>query len=77
VPLVPPRRDRNGVAAMKYLIRWACHFLRAQGKTPSVKSVQAFIKKNTGSEVLPAVVLYYLNEFQREVEDDKDAEILL
>jgi len=75
--LVPPRRDRNGVAAMKYLIRWACHFLRAQGKTPSVKSVQAFIKKNTGSEVLPAVVLYYLNEFQREVEDDKDAEILL
>jgi len=56
---------------MKYLIRWACYFLRAQGKAPSAKSVQAFIKKNTGSEVLPEVALYYLNEFQRELEDEK------
>ena len=79
MPLVSHCRDRNGVATMnaQYVIKSACHFLLAQGKIPSARSVQAFLKTNIGSGVRHSVVLYYLDEFQREVEDDKDAEILL
>ena len=79
MPLVPPRRDRNGVAAMneQYLIKSACHFLFAEGKSPSASSVQAFLEKNMVLGISYHVVVYYLDEFQREIEDDKDAEILL
>ena len=54
----------------QYLIRSACHFLRAQGKIPSARSVQAFLKTNTGSGARHDVVLLHLGEFLSQKTDN-------